>query len=115
MAINSPRAQLTIRSRKIHTPEGWRDGTVVVYNGKVAGVVEPGLAPDAERHIDAGDKPVIPGVIDTHVHVRDPGFTQKDDWFSTLTGSGVLTKSVPHMFFRSGINNYSLELQIRYD
>ena len=57
MAINSPRAQLTIRSRKIHTPEGWRDGTVVVYNGKVAGVVEPGLAPDAERHIDAGDKP----------------------------------------------------------
>ena len=82
------------RSRKIHTPEGWRDGTVVVYNGKVAGVVEPGLAPDAERHIDAGDKPVIPGVIDTHVHVRDPGFTQKDDWFSAsqaAAAGGVTT------------------------
>ena len=94
MTINSPKAQLTIRSTRIHTPEGWRDGTVVVYGGKIAGVVEPGLAPAAERHIDAGDKPVIPGLIDTHVHVRDPGFTQKDDWFSAsqaAAAGGVTT------------------------
>ncbi len=94
MAINSPKAQLTIRSTRIHTPEGWQDGTIVVYGGKIAGVVEPGLAPAAERHIDAGDKPVIPGLIDTHVHVRDPGFTQKDDWFSAsqaAAAGGVTT------------------------
>jgi dihydroorotase (multifunctional complex type) len=94
MAIYSPRAQLTIRSRRIHTPGGWRDGTIVVYGGTIAGVVDPNLAPEADRHIDAGDKPVIPGVIDTHVHVRDPGFTQKDDWFSAsqaAAAGGVTT------------------------
>lgn len=30
---------------------------------------------------------------------------QDDDWFSTLTGSGVLTKGVPHIFGRSGVVN----------
>jgi dihydroorotase (multifunctional complex type) len=78
----------------IHTPEGWQDGTVVVYGGRIAGIVEPGLAPAAERHVDAGDKPVIPGLIDTHVHVRDPGFTEKEDWTSAsraAAAGGVTT------------------------
>lgn len=33
------------------------------------------------------------------------GTGQNDDWFSTLTGSGVLTKGVPHIFGRSGVVN----------
>jgi dihydroorotase len=76
---------LTIRSRRIHTPDGWRDGVVVVVDGRIAEVVAAGDdAPQGSRHIDATDRVVIPGLVDTHAHMRDPGFTDKEDW---TTGS----------------------------
>jgi dihydroorotase (multifunctional complex type) len=71
--------ELTIRSRRIHTPDGWRDGVVVVDDGRIAGVAAPGGEPPASRHVDATDRVVIPGLVDTHAHLRDPGFTHKED------------------------------------
>jgi len=38
----------------------------------------------ADKIIDAKNKIVIPGLIDSHVHFREPGMTQKEDF---LTGS----------------------------
>lgn len=75
---------LTIRSRRIHTPDGWRDGVVVIADGKIAEVRAPADEPAAAERIDATDRVVIPGLIDTHAHMRDPGFTHKEDW---TTGS----------------------------
>jgi dihydroorotase len=75
---------LTIRSRRIHTPSGWRDGVLVVADGRIAEIREGDEAPAAARHVDATDRVVIPGLIDTHAHMRDPGFTDKEDW---ITGS----------------------------
>lgn len=36
--------------------------------------------PGARRVVDAGGLKIIPGLIDTHVHLRDPGFTYKEDY-----------------------------------
>ena len=77
-------ADLVVRSRRIHTPDGWRDGTVVVTDGRVTAVSPPGDEPPAARRIDATDLVVLPGLVDTHAHMRDPGFTDKEDW---TTGS----------------------------
>jgi dihydroorotase (multifunctional complex type) len=80
-------ADLTIRSRRIHTPDGWRDGLIVVVGGRIAEIRsdgEGGTEVQADRHVDATDRVVIPGLIDTHAHMRDPGFTDKEDW---TTGS----------------------------
>ena len=71
---------LVIRSRRIHTPDGWRDGAVVVRAGRIVEVCEPGAEPPAERRVDATERVVLPGLVDTHAHVRDPGFTHKEDW-----------------------------------
>jgi dihydroorotase len=43
-----------------------------------------GTSPKADQEIDIANKTVIPGVIDIHVHFREPGGTHKEDW---LTGS----------------------------
>jgi dihydroorotase len=77
-------ADLVVRSRRIRTPDGWVDGAVVVDGGRISAVVGPADAPDAARRIDATDRVVIPGLVDTHAHMRDPGFTHKEDW---TTGS----------------------------
>jgi len=86
-------ADLTIRSRRIHTPDGWRDGVVVVVGERIAEIA-PGDRPRGDRHIDATDLVVLPGLIDTHAHFRDPGFTAKEDFTSgsrAAAAGGVTT------------------------
>ncbi|HEX5120658.1 MAG TPA: allantoinase AllB [Pseudonocardiaceae bacterium] len=74
---------LVVRSRRIVTPEGERSGAVVVRDGRIV-AVEPfdSAFPDA---VDVPDGEVLlPGLVDTHVHVNDPG---RADWegFDTAT------------------------------
>ena len=84
MTARGARVDLTIRSRRIWTPDGWRDGVVAISGGRIDSVVDPADEPAAARRIDATDRVVMPGLIDTHVHLRDPGFTDKED-FTTGT------------------------------
>ncbi|WP_431283805.1 dihydroorotase [Humitalea sp. 24SJ18S-53] len=50
---------------------------VGIKDGKIAHVGGP---LPAARVIDATGRFVIPGAIDTHVHIREPGMTHKEDW-----------------------------------
>jgi dihydroorotase (multifunctional complex type) len=87
-------AQLTVRSERILTPTGWRSGTIVIRDGRIDRIVDLDASPAATRSIDAGDSPIIPGLIDTHVHLRDPGFTDKEDFTSgtrAAAAGGVTT------------------------
>ncbi|QQK80872.1 allantoinase AllB [Salicibibacter cibi] len=67
-----------VTSREIYS------GTVLIQDGKIAAVKAPGAKDEAREVIDAAGKHVLPGLIDTHVHSRDPGPTHKED-FSTST------------------------------
>ncbi len=64
--------------------EGLRD--IVIEGETISGIYEPGsdaasglLSDENVRVIDAGGKVVAPGLVDPHVHFRDPGFTYKED------------------------------------
>jgi len=50
--------------------------TVVVRSGKVADVIAGGTRPAGVRTIDVGDLWVMPGIVDVHVHVNEPGRTE---------------------------------------
>lgn len=73
---------LVLVSRRVVTPDGERPAAVVVDGGRVAAVLEPTAAPTGAR--DLGDLALLPGLVDTHVHVNEPGRT---DWegFATAT------------------------------
>lgn len=74
---------LVVRGGDVVTPEGTRRASIAVAGGTIRDVVDgdgDGLA--AAREIDARGKLVIPGVIDAHVHFRDPGLTHKEDFVS---------------------------------
>ncbi|WP_251316179.1 dihydroorotase [Flintibacter muris] len=54
---------------------------LLLENGRV-GLMEHGLNCEAGRTIDASGLMVAPGLVDMHVHLRDPGLTYKEDIFT---------------------------------
>lgn len=79
--MSDVRFDLVVKSARILAAGGWFDGAIAVRDGQIAALVGPGEAAQlaAERTIDAGDQVVIPGLVDTHAHFRDPGYTYKED------------------------------------
>ena len=73
-------ADLVIRARRVVTPGGTRPATVRVSAGRICdvGPYESGPGPDAADAVTlASDEVLLPGLVDTHVHVNEPGRT---DW-----------------------------------
>ena len=56
--------------------DGFRD--VLIDDGKIAAVSEALEAPAGAEVIDAHDKYLVPGLVDMHVHFRDPGYEYKE-------------------------------------
>ena len=77
-------ADLVIRGGTLVTGEGHRRGALAIRDGRIAAVDRDEAMPQARETIDASGWHVLPGVIDTHVHLRDPGRTEREDW---LTGT----------------------------
>jgi dihydroorotase len=88
---------LLIKNGEVWTPGGFVEADVAVSGGKIVALGKPPVLPDtAANVIDAKGKKVIPGLIDTHTHHRDPGFTHKED-ITTATmaaAAGGVTFSV---------------------
>jgi allantoinase len=70
------------------TPQGEGPGAVVVENGVITAVVPLDDAPPASSRVDTGDAALLPGVVDTHVHVNEPGRTEWEG-FETATRSAA--------------------------
>ena len=51
---------------------------IKIIDGKIADISKTPL--DASQTIDIKDNYVLPGFIDPHIHFRDPGLTQKEDF-----------------------------------
>ncbi len=54
------------------------DVALVVDDGQIRAIVKPDYAPNGEIEIDARGKLVLPGLIDSHVHTREPGYEYKE-------------------------------------
>ncbi len=79
------RYDVVFRARRMVTPDGEAEGCVAVRDGRIAAVEAPGIDLDAERVVDlAPDEVLLPGLVDTHVHVNDPGRAQWEG-FPTAT------------------------------
>ena len=61
---------------------------LLVEDGKIS-LLERGLPPEADQIIEATGLVVCPGLVDMHVHLRDPGLTYKED---ILTGCAAAAR-----------------------
>jgi allantoinase len=71
-------------SSRVMTAQGLRPAAVVVEGGKISAVLEP---KDAPLHVvtrDFDDLALLPGFVDTHVHINEPGRTEWEG-FATAT------------------------------
>lgn len=68
-------ATMVIRSRRVVLPDGERSADVLIRDGRIAQIAEYGSLPGGD--VDLGDTALLPGLVDTHVHVNEPGRT---DW-----------------------------------
>jgi allantoinase len=73
-----------IRSERVVTPEGVRAAAVHIGKGAITAVRAYDDLPSGANVYDARESVVMPGLVDTHVHINEPGRT---DWegFETAT------------------------------
>lgn len=86
---------LLIRNGRVIDPANNFDGIadVLVVDGKIA-AVHPDIDFRAHQTLDATDRIVAPGLIDMHVHLREPGQEYKEDFISgskAAAAGGVTT------------------------
>ncbi|NUK53948.1 allantoinase AllB [Streptomyces lunaelactis] len=81
---------LVLRSTRVITPEGTRAASVSVAAGKIV-AVQPYAAevPAGVRLEDFGDDVVLPGLVDTHVHVNDPGRTEWEGFWTATRAAAA--------------------------
>src|SRR5687767_3736920 len=65
-----------IRSSRVVTPSDVRPAAVHFENGKILHMGEWTDVPAGSNVIEMGDLVVMPGIVDTHVHVNEPGRTE---------------------------------------
>ncbi len=66
-----------IRGAKIVDARGSRDGELLISEGVISELGEA-LSAEGTEVIEAEGKMVLPGLIDMHVHLREPGFEEKE-------------------------------------
>ncbi|MET7462333.1 allantoinase AllB [Nonomuraea sp. NPDC005501] len=65
--------ELVVRSRRVVTPEGVRPAAVAVRGGRITALHAYAAPVEAAEDVDLRDLPLLPGLVDTHVHVNEPG------------------------------------------
>src|SRR5262249_23189930 len=79
---------MVLRSRRVVLPGGVRAADIHVDNGRIVRIDDADARPkpsrDEDIEVDFGNLVIAPGLVDTHVHVNEPGRT---DWegFDTAT------------------------------
>jgi len=76
------RYDLLLKNGIVVTPEECLKADIAVKDGKIAFIGNLNSDDGADETYDAQGKHILPGIIDAHVHFRDPGLTEKEDFES---------------------------------
>jgi allantoinase len=83
-ADRSARADWAVRAKRAVTPDGPVPVLVVVTDGKISGVLPYETDPGVPVVELADDEVLLPGLVDSHVHINEPGRTEWEG-FATAT------------------------------
>ncbi len=91
------KADLLVSNAKIVASGGTYPGHIYVEGGRIAAISRERVN-GAKREIDAAGRHVLPGMVDEHVHMMDPGFTDREDWTTGTKAAarGGVTTVIDH-------------------
>nr|XP_048329415.1 allantoinase isoform X2 [Ziziphus jujuba var. spinosa] len=109
-----------IASKRIVTPQGVISGAVEIQGGKIVSIVKEDQKRSSSKlgHvIDYGEAVIMPGLIDVHVHLDDPGRTEWEGFPSgtkAAAAGGITTLvDMPLNSFPSTVSSETFELKIQ--
>src|SRR5438132_12717487 len=80
---------VVVRGARIVLPDGERPASIHIQGDTIVGVgANDDRSADADE-IDAGDLIVSPGIVDTHVHVNEPGRTEWEGFESATRAAAA--------------------------
>jgi len=82
--MRSDQASFIVKSERILVPDGLFAGGLLVENGRITHLFSHDDIPANMPVVDEGSAVVMPGLVDTHVHINEPGRT---DWEGFQTGT----------------------------
>lgn len=71
---------MLIQNGNVVSAEGIFKADLGIMNGKITAILAGSAGIEARERIDAAGTFVLPGAIDTHAHLNDPGFTWREDF-----------------------------------
>ena len=93
---------MLIKNGRVIDPESGFDGLadLLIENGKIKKIVKrvdggadntvPERVNGADEVLDASGMIIAPGLVDVHVHFRDPGLTHKEDIETGAAAAGLI-------------------------
>jgi allantoinase len=86
--VSRPAPLTVIRGTRIVLPDCVRPASIHIAGGAIVRVAPHGETPEHAELIDVGDLVVSPGIVDTHVHINQPGRTGWEG-FETATAAAA--------------------------
>jgi len=80
---------LVVRSTRVVTPAGTRPAAVAVRDGRIGAVLPYEARPETDAQVDLGGLALLPGLVDTHVHVNEPGRTEWEGFASATRAAAA--------------------------
>src|SRR5215204_4791268 len=84
-----PSPDLCIRGQRVITPDREGPAAVHVRGGRIEEVTEFEDVPDGCPLVEAGEAVLLPGLVDSHVHVNEPGRTRWEGFASATKAAAA--------------------------
>jgi allantoinase len=81
--------EFALVSRRVLTPDGMREAAVIVRDGVIDSIVSRAEIPPSMQVEDVGNHVVMPGLVDSHVHVNEPGRTEWEGFESATRAAAA--------------------------
>jgi allantoinase len=82
-------ARRAFLSSRLVTPDGIVPGCVLVEDGRIQSVERAGVAPPGYEVLEFGDDCILPGLVDTHVHINDPGRSEWEGFWTATRAAAA--------------------------
>lgn len=105
---------VTLKSCRVVLPDGEQPASLILAEGRIQRIA-PYDEPARGETVDYGERAILPGVIDTHVHFNEPGRTEWEGWRSgtsaALAGGVTTVVEMPLNSIPSTVDLPSLKLK----